>query len=146
MADTIRGNFSDQTCSDCGEKGCVFKHWGSLVPPGVIGYFCAFCMNVRAKAEGPPSSLGVKPPGIPDDLSDKEVIKVTTQSGSVYELRLMVSEKNEWLVSCEARDLLLDVCRVMSLVEGQNMALKFRKKEDINLFLTSPVVKIEVIS
>ena len=48
MADTIRGNFSNVTCSDCGSEDSVcFQHWGPLVPEGEVGYFCGFCWEAR---------------------------------------------------------------------------------------------------
>ena len=62
MADSERGDFGDTACSDCGEKGevCV-KHWGPLVPEGVIGYFDQRCLNARNEdsiAGRPPRPLG----------------------------------------------------------------------------------------
>ena len=43
MADTTKGYWPEESCSDCGEKGVViFKHWGSLVPEGEIGNLCLF--------------------------------------------------------------------------------------------------------
>ncbi len=47
MADTIRGDFPNSTCSDCGKKGCTFSHWGPLVPPGKSGSFCGDCWQRR---------------------------------------------------------------------------------------------------
>jgi len=47
MADTIRADFADATCSDCGTKGCCIKHWGPLVPSGKTGQFCGECWNAR---------------------------------------------------------------------------------------------------
>jgi len=66
MADTMRGDFPDQVCSDCGgEKGEVYiKHWGPLVPPGEVGYFGPNCLVARRnenRAGLPPRPLGTKP-------------------------------------------------------------------------------------
>lgn len=47
MADTMRGDFPKVICSDCGVEGCVFKHWGPLVPSGVVGSFCWDCWDDR---------------------------------------------------------------------------------------------------
>lgn len=49
MADTVRGDFPDAYCSDCGRKGCILSHWGPLVPNGKTGYFCASCFRQRAE-------------------------------------------------------------------------------------------------
>lgn len=62
MADTIRGEFPKQPCSDCGEVGKVYiQHWGLLVPNGSLGYFCPTCLGARAedsKAGKEPRPLG----------------------------------------------------------------------------------------
>lgn len=61
MADTIRGDFPDTNCSDCGVKGCVISHSGPLVPPGQTGNFCAMCFTIRnwdSKKGRLPRSLG----------------------------------------------------------------------------------------
>lgn len=57
MADTLRADFPDQSCSDCGENKVIFKHWGELTPDGVTGYFCPKCLEQR-KTE---KSQGLKP-------------------------------------------------------------------------------------
>ena len=142
MADTVKGDFSDQKCSDCGELGCCFKHWGELVPPGEIGFFCAFCLPARDKL-GDPASLGVKPPGIPVELSVKDVIKVTTHSGSVYKLSLLPDSTEERIVSCEQKELGFSRARVISLVKGESLFLKPRDSEDLSLWQTSTVDSIE---
>ena len=64
VADTIRGDFGDTPCSDCGGKGnvCV-KHWGPLVPSGKIGFFDQGCLNARVEdyeAGRRPRPLGQK--------------------------------------------------------------------------------------
>ena len=61
MADTIRGNFPDEECSDCGKKGCVVKHWGPLVPPGEVAFLCVTCLHLRSessKKKEEPKPLG----------------------------------------------------------------------------------------
>lgn len=48
LADTSRGDYPDQKCSDCGVIGSVcLKHWGPLVPAGKVGYFDAQCWRAR---------------------------------------------------------------------------------------------------
>lgn len=86
MADTARGYWPKEICSDCGEKRVViFKHWGPLVPEGTFGHLCAFCWNEREKdcKEGKiPLPLGRKP--FIEYCFIPEKIKVATRSGSVY--------------------------------------------------------------
>lgn len=50
MADTIRGDWPDQECDDCGNKGTMFHHWGPLVPSGISAKLCGECMIERSKA------------------------------------------------------------------------------------------------
>jgi len=47
MPDTLRGDFSNQHCGDCGKKGCTFYHFGPLVPPGKTMFFCDDCWAKR---------------------------------------------------------------------------------------------------
>jgi len=47
MADTVLGEMPEATCSDCGTKGCVYRHWGPLVPRGKVGQFCIECWRKR---------------------------------------------------------------------------------------------------
>jgi len=47
MPDTIRGNFTDVFCSDCGKKGCTFYHFGPLVLKGDRRFLCVNCANKR---------------------------------------------------------------------------------------------------
>ncbi|MDP3901833.1 MAG: hypothetical protein Q8Q37_02580 [bacterium] len=47
MADTSHGDFPDKYCSDCGQRGCSFLHWGPLVPSSTVGNFCDKCMLGR---------------------------------------------------------------------------------------------------
>lgn len=62
MPDTVRGDFSDQICSDCGEGNVEYKHWGPLVPLGASGCFDQKCITERALRFklniGPPVPLG----------------------------------------------------------------------------------------
>ena len=63
MADTIRGDSPKTKCSDCGEKGTVFRHWGPLVPSGVVGDFCIECWGTRQDHyldHGIPKPIGEK--------------------------------------------------------------------------------------
>ncbi|HXK31977.1 MAG TPA: hypothetical protein VJ378_00675 [Candidatus Paceibacterota bacterium] len=146
MADTQRGGLEDVNCSDCGEKGCVFKHWGDLVPEGKIGYFCWFCWKVRDEASGrggTPKPLGVQPPGIPEEFLDKKV-KVTTESGSIYELDL-TDNKQERIVSCNRRKLHFSRTRVICLTIGNSLFLRPRDGSIADLWWTSPVISIEPI-
>lgn len=46
MADTTRGDYTNQTC-ECGKMGCVFHHWGPLVPRGERRALCAETMRER---------------------------------------------------------------------------------------------------
>ena len=140
MADSVRADFPDEKCSDCGEMGCCFKHWGPLVPEGKIGFFCSFCFSERGKlAEAVP--LGIEPPGIPKEFLGRN-IEVTTKSGSVY--RLNVSDKtNEHLVFCKQRKLHFSQARVICLTVGRSLFLKPRICEDVNLFQTLTVVSIK---
>lgn len=47
MADTILAEFPDSNCADCGEKGCEYRHWGPLVPPGKVLTLCTQCWGKR---------------------------------------------------------------------------------------------------
>lgn len=47
MPDTSRGDYPDNLCCDCGQKGCEFRHWGPLVPDGRRHNFCASCYLSR---------------------------------------------------------------------------------------------------
>lgn len=145
--DTSRGNYPDEICSDCGEKGCTFKHWGPLVPEGETGVFCTFCWNEREDAheKGEPAKpLGVKPPGVPEVFKDK-TINVTTQSGSVYHFG-EPNEKVERTVSCNRRALDFSKCKIICLVHGKNLWLRPIDSSDpeLHMWRTSAVVSIEV--
>lgn len=143
MPDTRRGNFQDVECSDCGEKGCTFQHWGPLVPKEKLGSFCWFCWTERDEAykRGEnPKSLGIQPPGIPEEFLNKK-IEVTTESGSVYELALTEKEQ-ERIVSCNRRKLHFTRARVICLAIGKSLFLKPRDGSVSDLWWTSPVVSI----
>ena len=47
MADTILGEFTEMNCSDCGKKGCTYRHWGPLAPAGTVMTVCIACWNDR---------------------------------------------------------------------------------------------------
>lgn len=47
MGDTVLGGFSEVHCDDCGKKGCMYKHWGPLVPPGMVLTVCLECWHNR---------------------------------------------------------------------------------------------------
>jgi hypothetical protein len=64
MADTIRGDFPNTPCSDCGGGEVCIQHSGPLVPAGVTGFFCQPCVNERNEewqAKQEPRALGTKP-------------------------------------------------------------------------------------
>lgn len=150
MPDTIRGNLSQEQCSDCGEIGSMFQHWGPLVPKGKVGTFCGYCWNERQErhARGePPLPLGVKPPGVPRGFKTK-ACKVTTQNGSVYSF----SEPNRLLertVHCVRQDKKENPdftrCKIICLVKGKPLYLKPLNSPESNLngWRTSPVASIE---
>lgn len=146
MHDTEIGNFPDEICSDCGEKGVIFKHSGPLVPQGQTGFFCAFCWLKRQerKERGEPQlPLGVKPPGVPKEFSQK-AIKVTTQSGSVYNFSTPDKEGAR-TVSCSQRQLPFSKCRIICLISNEDMYLRPLDSSDPDVYGwdTTPVVSIE---
>ena len=142
MPDTMRGDFPDEICSDCGEKGCVFKHWGPLVPEEDMGSFCGYCWTRRDKLGSLRIPLGFQPPGIPEEFQGKSV-KVTTNSGAIYLLK-PTDKKDEVKV---ARDKGIDftVARVLCLKQGEQMWLKPRDSDNLSLWWTSPVCRTETI-
>ncbi|MDO8436268.1 MAG: hypothetical protein Q7S82_02705 [bacterium] len=146
MHDTLRGNFRDKKCSDCDEMGCLFQHRGLLVLDDKLGSFCEFCWTERNEAYyrgEEPKPLGVKPPGIPEEFLDRRV-KVTTKSGSIYELDL-TEMANERIISCDRRKLHPTRVKVICLRIGKSLFLKPRDGSNFDLWWTSPVVSIEVI-
>lgn len=136
MADTVRGDFPNLICSDCGEKGCGFKHRsddGALVPKGEFGYFCGFCWQQRNEAYDSGESakpLGMKPLGVPKEFLGKPLM-VTTSSGSVYILGLGDNEQNpqEVIVCCEKRDIFFARAKVLRLTLGKTLWLKMCDEE-----------------
>ena len=144
MADTLRGDFQDKKCSDCGEMGCCFQHWGPLVPNGKTGSFCGFCWTERINANDRgenPKPLGAQPPGIPEEFLNKK-IRLTTKSGSIYELDL-TEVNSERTISCDRRKLHFTRARVICLAIGKSLFLKPRDGRDSDLWWTSSVVSIE---
>lgn len=71
MADTISGFCADEECSDCGKKGIIFKHWGSLVRPGDVGKFCGECWTIRN--EGIKFGINAEPLGYRKSLAEQVV-------------------------------------------------------------------------
>lgn len=150
MADTTRGDFRDLICSDCGEKGCTFRHWGPLVPKGEIGSFCWFCWEQRqerAERGEAPLLFGVQPPGIPAEFAN-HTISVETESKALYFLRL-TRKKDERIIWRERSGissfLHFNMARVMHLEIGKILMLKPRCSEDTNLWSSTPVVSIKIV-
>lgn len=143
MADTLRGDFSSTVCSDCGEMGCSYKHWGSLVPENENGSFCCFCWLKRYKyhlEHNESLPLGVKPPGIPEEFQGK-VLTVITESGSVYFLRPL-DGKNEVSVCRRENSLNFSLARVLCLAYGQQLVLKPRDGDSPSLWFSRSVETI----
>ncbi len=152
MADTERADFADAICSDCGVKGCDIKHWGKLVPPGVVVFLCEFCWQQRMEASGrgeAPKPLGIKPPGVPKEFWGKS-IEVTTQSVSVYKLEWLGDER-VWTISRKRkkegekplRELPFDKAEVLCLAVGQYLWLRYPDGDGYDLLRTTAVVSIE---
>ncbi|MFA5714486.1 MAG: hypothetical protein WC998_01935 [Candidatus Paceibacterota bacterium] len=146
MADTQRGDFPNTPCSDCGELGTTFQHTGRLVPEGEKGNFCLFCWKQRmliVDRKESPKPLGIKPPGVPKEFSDK-TIKATTQTGSIYEFGTP-NKKGERTVFCSTRDLGFAYCRILSLIVGEDLWLKSADGETSvpHFWVTTRVVSIE---
>ena len=144
MADTIKGDFPDAKCSDCGEMGCTFKHWGPLVPKNTVGSFCLFCWRERndSNKEGKePKPLGIQPPGIPQEFLNKK-LKVKTESGSVYELT-PTDNIDELLVLCDSKNTGFTKARVLNLSIGKSLFLKPRDGDNLSLWYTTPIISVE---
>lgn len=140
MPDTIRGDFPDTICSDCGEKGCVFRHWGPLVPEGKVGDFCGYCWTRRDKL-GMRVPLGFQPPGIPEEFINKN-LKVFTESGAIYRL-ILTENDGERIVSKENAELSFTRARVMELKTGEPLWLKPHDDQDLSSWwCTTPVVRV----
>lgn len=142
MPDTIRGYFPDVPCSDCGEIGSSFNHWGPLVPKGAVGSFCMFCWTERCESKGDqPKPLGVQSPGIPQEFLNKK-LKVMTESGSMYELT-PTGKTNEVFVLRNFEKVSFVKARVLCLAVGKQLFLKPRDGDDFNVWYTTPVVSVE---
>jgi hypothetical protein len=44
---TVRRNFPEEHCHDCGKKGCTVEHSGPYVPRGTTGRFDEECWKKR---------------------------------------------------------------------------------------------------
>ncbi len=146
MVDTIQGDFADKNCSDCGEKGCIFEHWGNLVPKEKTGFFCGFCWQERnncfERGEAP-KPLGVKLPGVPEEFSDMP-IRASTKNGSIYKFS-KPNEKGERKVSCATKTLDFTSCKIICLRVGREIFFRALDSSDPDLhaWITSPVVSIK---
>ena len=137
------GDFREAICSDCGVKGCTFFHDGHLVPEGTSGYFCTFCSlrrGERVLRGEAPLPLGVKAPGIPEELRDKR-IEVIVKDGSVCTLNL-ANGSGERDISYNDDSLSFRRARVMDLAIGRGLFLQL---PDNSTFLSFPVVSMEAI-
>ncbi len=136
----------DLVCSDCKEKGCIFQHWGPLVPKGKTGNFCGFCWEQRRdryEKGKKPLRLGVKPPGIPKIFAN-HVLEVTTYSKSVYRLEL-TKKNDEQIISRNKGGLSFTRARVMCLEIGKSLVLKplDDREDNFDLWFTTPVTDIK---
>ena len=148
MADTTKGYWPEESCSDCGEKGVViFKHWGSLVPEGEIGNLCLFCSNERNKdcKEGKtPVPFGRKP--FIEYCFIPEKIRVATKSNSVYRF----GKPREGKIRTVVRDnkaLPFSLCRIICLKERKPLYLitvDGNDKGEIPAWISSNVLSIEI--
>lgn len=146
MADTARGNFTDKSCSDCGELGCVFVHNGDLVPKGETGSFCGFCWNERLEASRMgelPKPLGVKSPGVPKRFLTKP-IKVITKNGSVYKFG-KPDKEGVRKAFCATKKFEFTKCRITCLRIGRRLWFRPIDSSDpgLHAWITSPVLSIK---
>jgi len=143
--DTKRGWMPEKVCSDCGCVGCS---WGSRSPEivqeadpeGPFINFCAFCYGQRQEraADGlVPLPLGVKPPGVPEEFSGRE-ITVVTKNGSEYHFG-PPGDDGVRSVSCETRDIGFDKCKILLVEKGE--PLWFRGT-DRAIWTTSPIISV----
>lgn len=145
MADTKRGDFPEKICNDCGKKGCIFIHWGELVPEGKIGNFCWICWLVRnvdfeeTKIAKP---LGYNWKLVPEEFANKE-ITVKTESGSVYIIDK--PRPSGWRkVSRKDNELPFTSVVIRLLRVGKNMCLDTLSSDQAERgWITSPVVSIQ---
>lgn len=144
MADTARGYWPKEICSDCGESGVViFKHWGPLVPEGAVGYLCAFCWNEREKdcKEGKiPLPLGRKP--FIEYCFIPEKLKVVTESNSVY--RISKPHSNYRFGKTEVKKVKLPLSKRIRTVVKDNATLPFNLCRIICLKIGKPLYLIPV--
>ena len=147
MADTAKGHWQKENCSDCGEFDVIMKHWGPLVPEGKIGFFCLFCWNEREEdwKEGKePKPLGAKPP-IEEIFIDKK-IKVITKTGSVYQFSKPDSGKIRTVVK-DNRPLPFSLCRIICLKEGKPlyfMAIPIDNNKKEEPWFSTKILSIEI--
>lgn len=154
MPDTMRGYRPNERCSDCGEMGTTFKHWGDLLPKGLGGditravYFCTFCWNQRLERQEkgePQLPLGVKPPGVLEGFAN-ESIEVRTSSGSIYAFG-KPDEKGERTVSRISTTGAIDFtrCKIICAVSEKRLWLRplDSKDPDLHMWVDAPVISIE---
>ncbi len=124
MADTARGDWPDEKCSDCKKKGVYFKHWGPNVPPGETGQFCGNCWEARLddyNSGKPARPLGQMAPQRKTEIPTKAII-VTTKN-STYRFG-EANEKGERTVSRDEKPLNSTRCRIVFLALGKDMELE----------------------
>lgn len=146
MNDTQCGSFPDLVCSDCGEKGCSFKHWGHLVLRGKFGKFCHFCFEQRqewVKKGGVPLPFGVQPPGVPEEFANR-ALRVITENKTVYYLGLTKKKDERIIVSQNGKKFPYIRSRVMRLKIGERFVFRIFEDHDCGLFYTFPVARIEL--
>ena len=139
--DTIRGDFSEEKCNDCGKIGCCFNHWGPLVVPGEKGSFCWFCWFMRQSTnKGKP--LGVKPPMEVKELRSSS-LKVITISGSIYNLK-QPNKEGLRSISCNKHNLGFSLCKILLLEIGRSFCFwEYNIGNESKGWSSSLVVKIE---
>jgi hypothetical protein len=148
MNDTFCGNFLHAVCSDCGEKGCSYKHWGLLVPKGKLGQFCHFCWSQRMERKMRHGEtrlpLGIRPPGIPEKFSGQG-FKVTTKDKTIYRLRSVNVGNNEVvIVSVNGKESFSKIwAKVMRLRIKEGFVFRLDEDRDNGLFFAPLVVRIE---
>ena len=143
IADTIKGSFPEKICSDCGKKGCLFIHWGPLVPSGESGTFCPLCMSFR-QSVNMKKPLGVKPPGEAEEFKNSS-LKIETENGSIY--RLMEPNKEGLRkIYCDNRELGFVLCKILLLKIGKSLCVwQYNIENRSNVWQTSRVTKTEKV-
>ncbi|HUT96195.1 MAG TPA: hypothetical protein VMW82_01335 [Candidatus Paceibacterota bacterium] len=147
LNDTSYGSFLYAVCSDCGDKGCSFSHWGILLPKGKIGKFCHFCWDNRLEKRKHGEirlALGIQPPGIPE-IFHGCCLWVLTEDKMLYQLRPVNGGKNEvFIVSVNRKESNYEIrARVMRLQIGERFVFRIREDKDNGLFYTFPVAMIK---